>query len=129
MLKACLFIVAIGLLPVKLFSQSPKIVAPGADAQIAFGIEKIKEAAKEQSLKSFLGVTIICDSAEAKQLIKTNSWKPVKSYGDQSYSVRILNKGKQKSIYILTGEATGAMYGALDVAEAIRCNTIGQFRG
>ena len=46
----------------------------------------------------------------------------------QCYAIRINKKGDNETIYILSGESTGAMYGALDIAEAIECNSINELK-
>ena len=73
-------------------------------------------------------ILIIPDSAKWVDITNKNNWKPVKSFGDQCYAIRIDTKGNEKNIYVLSGETTGAMYGALDIAEAIACNSINQFK-
>jgi hypothetical protein len=106
------------------------------DPQVVFGIQKIKEeAAKKrwminetlvvgQKRKEQLVIEIVTDSLRAKALVQTNGWKPVKSFDAQCYAIRInAKKGKQKDIFVLAGGSTGAMYGALDIAEAIECNS------
>ena len=45
-------------------------------------------------------------------------------FGWQCYSVRIKKEGGQTVLYILSGDKTGAMYGGLDIAEAIHLGTI-----
>lgn len=128
MLKGYLFIITIWLLPSISISQNIKINAPGADAQVTFGIKKINDAAKGKPSTSLSSVEIIFDSVKAQALIKANGWNPAKSYDDQCYSVRIIDKNDKKTIFILAGETTGAMYGALDVAEAITCNALEQLK-
>ena len=111
------------------------------DAQVLFGVKKIKEAASNKKWKieetSIVGTTrnqdvvtveLITDSSRAVALIQTKRWKPAKSFGDQCYAIRLNRKGAEKNIYILSGEATGAMYGALDIAEAINCNSVDQLK-
>src|SRR5688572_9440703 len=44
--------------------------------------------------------------------------------GWQCYAIRVQNDGKQKNIYILAAEKAGAIYGGLDIAEAISNQTI-----
>jgi hypothetical protein len=112
------------------------IVNLSNDPQVTFGVKKIREAAQKKKLtideisvanknqNAIIRIEIVADSARAKALIQTNNWKPAKSFSDQCYSIRIITNGKQKNIYILTGESTAAMYGALDIAEAIQCNSI-----
>lgn len=110
----------------------------GADSQVVFGMSKVKEAAlakkwkvsgKNDSLRdNDLFIFTVVDVSFAKSFAKKYKWKPVKSYGDQCYSIRFRNEGKTKYVFILAGETTGAMYGALDVAEAISCDRIDQLK-
>jgi hypothetical protein len=105
------------------YSQEVKIITEQPDAQIQFGIRKISEAGKHHR-GNILSVTIIADSAKAVSAIKAHKLKPAGKFGDQCYAIRIAGEGQQKNIFVLSGESTGAMYGALDIAEAISCNTI-----
>ena len=119
------------------FSQQVYINASVTDAQVLFGVKKIKNAATQKKWKlidkeverpniQFFSIHIIADSLKASKLLYANNWKPAKSFADQCYAIRINTNGRQKNIYVLGGESTGAMYGALDLAEAIQCNTIDQ---
>jgi len=42
----------------------------------------------------------------------------------QSYSIRVQNDGDRRTITVRGADATGAMYGGLDIAEAIRTGTL-----
>ncbi len=42
----------------------------------------------------------------------------------QSYSIRVINKGKQKVLTVLAKDANGAMYGTMDIAEAVKLGTL-----
>jgi len=119
LLATCLF-------PVLSFPQELRIRFPDADEQVMFGIKQIREKSKGRITTPLQTVTIIADSVKAGQLVKEYSWAPVKSFADQCYSIRF-DKGK-KNIFILSGETTGAMYGALDIAEAIECHSIDQLK-
>lgn len=139
MSKIYSFIIICCLFPFLSFTQELQIISTKPDAQVLFGIKKIREAAIKnnfkvvdnrpaQNNKYISSIEIIIDSNRAKTIVQSNSWKPVKSFADQFYTIRINTKGKQKDIYILAGETTGAMYGALDIAEAIECNSINQLK-
>lgn len=69
-------------------------------------------------------VRIISDSASSVKIVKDENMKMPENLGWQSYAIRVTNNGNQKIIYILAGDKSGAMYGGLDVAEAIRTQTI-----
>lgn len=121
-------------------SQELLIFCFKPDAKISFGIKQIKEAAIQrkwgvqgvQPSRSKSGdifsIVIIADSSDVASTIPDKNWKPVKNFGDECYAIRISKKGKEKVIYILAGETKGAMYGALDIAEAIKCNTVDQLK-
>lgn len=108
--------------------------------QVLFGEQKIWDAAKSRSWQiidssnarnikekpGLLTIHILVDSAAARMLVDGFKLKPVKSLGDQCYAIRRFDIEEENLIMIAAGEATGAMYGALDIAEAIRCNTIDQ---
>ena len=122
-------------------AQAIHVVAVKPDSQVSFGIKKIKEAAVKKQWKIYEGlvvgikvnrylvnIEIVTDSIRAVALTKFNKWNSVKSFGDQCYSIRINTKEEGKDIYILSGETTGAMYGALDIAEAIECNSFNNLK-
>src|SRR5688572_12990851 len=114
-------------LPISLFCQKVNIVYEGHHEQIAFGIKKIKEAINVRNT-SELTITIVTDSVKAKEAIRANGWKESKSFNDQCYAIRIKQDAKIKNISVLAGESKGAMYGALDIAEAVKCNSIDQLK-
>lgn len=139
MQKRLLASIAILFLSILAYPQQVKVVAWKGDAQIAFGIKKIKEAAAGKKWKlvndkftqtsgAAISITIVSDSAQAKVLLKENNFKAAKSFNDQCYVIRVSEKGNDKKIYIFSGESTGAMYGALDIAEAIKCNSFTQLK-
>lgn len=112
-----------------------------SDAQLLFGAKKITESVQERKWKiidffreqgtpdlqpDLIAIGVLTDSVKIKDLGKRLQWKPVTNFDDQCYSIRVVKPGKRTEIFILAGGATGAMYGALDVAEAIRCNTLDQ---
>ncbi|HLG39293.1 MAG TPA: hypothetical protein VI461_06480 [Chitinophagaceae bacterium] len=126
MQKFSLFIIAAWLCPFLCFPQGLRINVSDADEQVLFGVKQIKEKTKGKIIAPLQSVTIVSDSLKAGTLVKANNWKPVKCFGDQCYSIRF--DKNRKNIYILSGETTGAMYGALDVAEAIECNSLNQLQ-
>ena len=121
-----LVILASCIFPFISFSQELRIYVAGGDEQVQFGIKQIKEKSKEKNTAPFQSVTIVFDSAKVETLLKANNWEPVKSFGDQCYALRF--DKDRKNIYILSGETTGAMYAALDIAEAIECNSLDQLK-
>ena len=75
---------------------------------------------------TFLNIELITDSTKAAALVKLNKWNPVKSFNEQCYAIRI--DSARKNIYVFAAESTGTMYGALDIAEAIECNSLGELK-
>ncbi len=126
MQKFKLLFIASCFFPLVSFSQELRIDAAGADQQILFGVKQIKEKNKDKKNTLLQSVTIVFDSVRATTLVNENNWPPVKSFSDQCYSIRF--DKSHKNVYVLSGESTGAMYGALDIAEAIECNSIDQLK-
>lgn len=104
--------------------------------QLAYAGNEINKAATEKKytvrLSSSLGnsgneemvIRIISDSATSVKTAANENLQMPQNFGWQCYAIRVKNNGKQKNVYILAGDQTGAMYGGLDVAEAIRIQTI-----
>jgi hypothetical protein len=69
-------------------------------------------------------VKIISDSVSAVKIARSDYLRMPEHFGWQCYSVRIKKEGGQTVLYILSGDKTGAMYGGLDIAEAIHLGTI-----
>ncbi|MEJ7739285.1 MAG: hypothetical protein WKF97_17805 [Chitinophagaceae bacterium] len=100
--------------------------------QLAYAGNEINKAASEKNyavrLSSSLNKTadddvvirIISDSAASIKMAENEKVKLPSNLGWQCYAIRVVNKSKQKNVYVLAGEKTGAMYGGLDIAEAIR---------
>lgn len=120
------------------FSQQNKITIQisSTDKQLSFAGDEIKKAAENigyvvtlsKSLnaksKDEMIVKIISDSVAVVKTVGIDILKMPEQFGWQCYSVRIKKTGSQTVIYILSGDKTGAMYGGLDIAEAIRLGTI-----
>ena len=120
------------------FSQQNKITIQinESDKQILFAEDEIKKAAEDNGYfvsvsktidaksKDGMIIKIISDSASVVKIAKSNVFEMPKQFGWQCYSIRVRVTGDQKIIYILSGDKTGAMYGGLDIAEAIKLKTI-----
>ena len=65
-------------------------------------------------------VRIVSDSAQSVKIATDENLKMPLSLGWQHYAVRVKSNGTQKNIYILAADRTGALYGSLDIAEALR---------
>jgi hypothetical protein len=120
------------------YSQQNKISLQigSSNKQVAFAADEIKKAAGEKGFvvefsktldskaNGEMIIKIISDSASAIKISVTDALKTPVRFGWQYYSVRVKESGKVKLIYVLAGDNTGAMYGGLDLAEAIRLGTI-----
>jgi hypothetical protein len=63
--------------------------------------------------------------AASQQVSSALGIAPLKSNSAQSYSIRRANANGRVTIAVLGADAAGAMYGGLDLAEAIRIGTLG----
>jgi hypothetical protein len=120
------------------YSQQNRIIIQtnSSDKQISFACNEIKKAAEDKGYEVRLSksintkskdeiiVKIVPDSASAVKIARDDILKMPQQFGWQCYSIRIKNTGNQQIIYILAGDVTGAMYGGLDIAEAIRLEII-----
>ena len=107
-----------------------------ASQQVMYARNQVINAAKEKkyivqqsatlsnSSAGNLVLKIISDSASSVKIANMEQLKLPQHLGWQCYAVRVKNIGRQKIIYILAGDKTGAMYGGLDIAEAIRINSL-----
>jgi hypothetical protein len=108
------------------------------EKQVSFGVDEIiseantrgmivlQEKKINQALTGTITVNIIADSLLIPGLLKSEGLKPPKYSGWQCYSIRIRNTGNDIEIWVLGSERTGAMYGCLDIAEAIRNNSLNE---
>jgi hypothetical protein len=108
-------------------AQLIKMTTDQADEQIKFGISKIYEAGNK-SRQGILSIHIVADSSASLWMVKDAALAPIKQLGDQHYAIRIKQIDKTKEVYILASESTGAMYGALDIAEAMECNSLDRLK-
>ncbi len=53
---------------------------------------------------------------------------PAASTGEQAYSIRVRREGNVSTYVVLGSDANGAMYGGLDLAEAVRLGTLAELR-
>ena len=107
-----------------------------AENQLLYASGQIKQAAAKNkltitastSLNNTSGenivIKIIDDSAMSVHIARDEKLKLPANFGWQCYAIRIKKSGKQKIIYVLAGDKTGAMYGGLDIALAIRINNM-----
>ncbi len=102
---------------------------------IEFGISEIEKAAKERGLSiekgkitreemaGYVLVSILTDSALISKISATKGFLPPKYSGAQCYSIRTKKTENQLELFVLSTDYAGAMYGCLDVAEALRNGT------
>ncbi len=64
----------------------------------------------------------------AKRIAATLGIAPLKTSEPQSYVVRKKTSGGQTTYVVLAADAAGAMYGGLDLAEAIRLGTLAEIK-
>ncbi|HXS93952.1 MAG TPA: hypothetical protein VN736_05060 [Candidatus Limnocylindrales bacterium] len=107
-------------------------------AQVSFASSEIaralgpKRATADHALSdlsssaSSLRFAIAADAAESKALAQTLHVAPLRTTTPQSYAIRRTEQRGRVTIAVLAADANGAMYGGLDVAEAIRQGTIGK---
>jgi len=107
-----------------------------ADNQLLYASRQIKQAAAENKLtviesaslnntsNADMVIKIIDDSAMSVRIARDEKLQLPVNFGWQCYAIRVKKSGKQKIIYVLAGDKTGAMYGGLDIALAIRINNM-----
>lgn len=120
----------------------PAIGYDPAVPQLAFAASEIQRAmlgtgraAVEQDLDTCLKsdsrvrlLLVVGSGGKAQRIAKTLDLTPVKATGWQSYSIRWQRNGDRTVYAVLAADADGAMYGGLDIAEAIRLGTLEQVK-
>ena len=99
-------------------SEIRRAFAPGGVSQTELAVNKLA------SNSSPLRLVLVAGPAESQSLAKSLGVAPLKSTSSQSYSIRRQEKGGRVTIAVLAADALGAMYGGLDLAEAVRLNTV-----
>lgn len=107
-------------------------------APVAFAATEIRNAhatkgapLTEHSLGALAGnsgplrFVIAAGRADSQRLSSQLGVAPLKSDSPQSYSIRRANANGRTTVAVLATDAAGAMYGGLDVAEAVRLGTAG----
>jgi hypothetical protein len=99
--------------------------------QLNYGSDAIKKAASQKNWgyaqsNSALSIIVASDSKSVKSIAENEALSLPDQFNWQGYHIRVATKSKQKIIYILSADETGAMYGCLDIAEAIRLETVQQ---
>jgi hypothetical protein len=73
-------------------------------------------------------IVLAASAAEAKRLTADLGLAPLKASAAQSYALRKKVDGGRTTYAVLATDPTGAMYGGLDVAEAIRLGTLADLK-
>ncbi len=74
---------------------------------------------------STLKIVISSDPAGSAKLAESLGVTDCKAKGVQSYSIRRIVSNGHSTVLVLGADATGAMYGGLDIAKSIRLGSIG----
>ncbi len=123
------------------FAQTSKInvQVQSPSGQLLYAIGEIKKAAKGQGYpvqvsapdkktNDNIVVRLIIDSAESVRTANNEGLRMPAHLGWQSYSIRLKQTRTHKIIYVLGGDKTGAMYGGLDIAEAIHLKSLASLK-
>lgn len=118
-------------------AQSATLFSDASAGPVSFAATEIRNAqtAKGSRLvelaldaldadRSSLRFVIGADRAESQRLASRLGTAPLKGDSPQSYSLRRSNKDGRTTIAVLGADPAGAMYGGLDLAEAIRLGTL-----
>jgi hypothetical protein len=119
------------------------LLVDGASAPVRFAASEIRAALamRGQTLveldagtaapglaSSPLQIVVAGDEAASGRAARAWGVRPLGSTAPESYGLRLRTAGTGQSVVVLGSNATGAMYGGLDVAEAIRLGTVGELR-
>jgi len=110
------------------------------DKQLEFGITEISKNAKERGIKvltskvkkvnveNTITVNIASDSIKLDAIVQKSDLAAPLHKGWQCYSIRTKNSGNNLEIWVLASDNSGAMYGCLDIAEAIKNQTLAELK-
>jgi hypothetical protein len=126
-----------------LFAQSEhyQLYFDRAVPQVKFGAEEIKaELAKQKAVSSSdsvaafrvgggaVSIVIASAKADVARLCQELHVSVPHFKKSQAYSIRKKQTGNNTTVAVLAGDDNGAMYGALDVAEAIKLGTLASLK-
>ena len=118
--------------PVFRDSQSPQVSFASAQIARALGPKRATADHRLRDLNSFAGslrFAIAGDAAESNALAaETLHVAPLSTTAPQAYAIRRAEQRGRVTIAVLGADANGAMYGGLDLAEAIRLGTLPELR-
>jgi len=110
-------------------SQAPQVSFASSEIARALGPKRAAADHSLRDLNSFAGplrFAIAADAAESKALAQALHVAPLKTTVPQAYAIRRADQRGRVTIAVLGADANGAMYGGMDVAEAIRAGVIGK---
>ena len=73
-------------------------------------------------------IVLASGASQSASLAQQLGVTPLRSSGEQSYGIRRRSRAGRDTIAVLAADAVGAMYGGLDVAEAMRLGTLAGLR-
>jgi hypothetical protein len=112
-------------------SKAPQVSFAASEIRHAFAPNApsahraIRDLASDTSAVRFV---IAGDAAESKGLAQRIGVAPLRNAGPQSYAIRRQEQRGRLTIAVLGADPSGAMYGGLDVAEAVRLGTMDETR-
>ena len=112
-------------------SDAPQVSFAAAEIARALGLQRATPDRAMRDLTSdisSLRFAIATGADESKSLAQTLRVAPLKTTAPQSYAIRRIEARGQVTIAVLGADPVGAMYGGLDVADAIRLGTIAKTR-
>ncbi len=88
------------------------------------GIEVLGPKAGKSNLTGTITVNVLSDSTQWSAAILQTTIKQPRYKSWQCYSIRTRTTGSNLELWVLAADFAGAMYGCLDIAEAIRNQTL-----
>ncbi len=105
-----------------------------AIAEISAALQAKGDTAVKGGLNGFTNapqptrIVLASSNEESQRLAMELELTPLKNSGSQSYSLRKKVEGTRTTYVVLGADPVGAMYGGLDVAEAIRLGTLADLK-
>src|SRR3984957_15769763 len=99
-------------------SEIRRAFAPGGVSQTDFTVGQLS------SNSSPLRLVLVAGPTASQSLARSLGVAPLKNAGSQSYAIRRQEKGGRVTLVVMGADAEGAMYGGLDLAEAVRLKTV-----
>lgn len=107
----------------------PQVQFAAKEIRAALGGAAPRSDLDEASAKGDgLRIILASDAGESSLIAARLGLAPLHNMAPQSYAIRVKRAGKQTTIAVLAADPIGAMYGGLDVAEAIRLRTLDEIK-